>query len=116
MLASHAKKVGQVVLFEIPDEELVIRLSGRRTCPSCGTMYHIAHAKPRVDGVCDHDGAALIQRDDDRPEIIKKRLSVYHEQTAPLADFYRGEKILKSIDARRSQYEVSADLGRALSG
>lgn len=114
MLASAGKSVGRVVLFEIQDQELVARLSGRRTCPKDGNMYHVATAKPKADGVCDQCGTALIQRDDDQPAVIQKRLGVYHQQTSPLADFYRAQNKLRAIDAACSPERVTGDLESAL--
>jgi adenylate kinase len=110
MLKQQGRQVDRAVLFEIPDEELVRRLSGRRTCPKCNSMYHVEHLPPKVGGVCDQCGNALVQRDDDRVDVIKKRLTVYHQQTEPLIGFYRAQSKLSSIDARRSAPEV----GRAL--
>ncbi|OFZ51703.1 MAG: adenylate kinase [Bdellovibrionales bacterium RIFOXYC1_FULL_54_43] len=114
MLQSRASKVDRVVLFEIPDEELVRRLSGRRTCLKCGAMYHIENAPPEKKDVCGHCGSELTQRDDDRPEIISKRLKVYHEQTAPVAEYYRKQSKLRTLDALKSPDEVSLALAETL--
>lgn len=111
MLQTLGRSVGKVVLFEIPDHELVARLSGRRTCLKCGAMYHVDSAPPKgKSGICDHCGDALVQRDDDKPEVITKRLGVYHQQTAPLAGYYRHKKILVSLDARMAPPVVEAAL------
>ncbi|MGK5089611.1 adenylate kinase, partial [Bdellovibrionota bacterium FG-2] len=88
MLAEQSRRVNFTVLFDIPDSELVSRLSGRRTCLKCGAMYHVVAAASRVEGVCDVCGAGLTQRDDDKEGVILKRLSVYHAQTAPVAGYY----------------------------
>jgi adenylate kinase len=114
LLQAQGKAVGRAVLFEIPDELLVSRLSGRRTCTKCGSMFHVESARPKQDGVCDSCGSALVQRDDDRPEVIRKRLEVYHKQTAPLADFYHAQGKLRSIDANRSPEEVERQLSGTL--
>lgn len=115
MLAALGKKVDSAVLFEIPDEELVSRLSGRRTCLKCGAMYHVVSAQPKRAGVCDHCGATdLVQRDDDHVEVIRKRLAVYHSQTAPVAEFYARVKKLQKIDASLSFDEVTKALTRVL--
>jgi adenylate kinase len=114
MLAVRGKKVDRAVLFEIPDAELVRRLSGRRTCSSCNAMFHVESTRPRKDGVCDNCGKALIQRDDDKPEVIQKRLEVYHRQTSPLADYYRKQGLLKALDATQSPERVSSALALAL--
>jgi len=114
MLKSQSRQVDRAVLFEIPDEDLVKRLSGRRTCLSCGAMFHVDSAAPKADGVCDQCGKTLIQRDDDRPEVIKKRLLVYHQQTEPLVGYYRQQNKLRSLDARRPAVDVAQSLLDAL--
>lgn len=116
MLEGKGRKVDRVVLFEIPDSELVSRLSGRRTCSKCGTMFHVDSMRPKNAGVCDQCGSGLIQRDDDKAEVIQKRLEVYHQQTAPVAGFYRGQGKLTSLDATQSPNSVSEVLSRILSG
>lgn len=116
MLKSQSRQVGRVVLFEIPDSELVRRLSGRRTCSKCGSMFHVESMRPKKDGICDQCGSPLIQRDDDKPEVIQKRLQVYHQQTAPLAGYYKAQNKLKSLDATMDPNAVSDALTQALSG
>jgi adenylate kinase len=91
-----------VVNFELADAEIVNRLSGRRVCPNCGTGYHITSMPPKTAGVCDKCGHTLIQRKDDEPESIQERLRVYAANTQPLIDWYRGKKLLQSIDASPS--------------
>jgi adenylate kinase len=113
-LKKAGRQVDQAVLFAMPDQELIRRLSGRRTCSKCGTMFHVETAKPKKDGVCDACGSALIQRDDDKPEVIRKRLDVYHQQTEPLVGYYSGQKKLSEIDASASQDAVTAALRQAL--
>lgn len=115
MLHGKKRKVDRVVLFEIPDSELVSRLSGRRTCSKCGSMFHIDTMPPRRAGVCDQCGSGLTQRDDDQAEVIQKRLKVYHQQTAPVAGFYRKQGKLACLDATQSPNFVSEALARALS-
>jgi adenylate kinase len=105
-LEKKGLKVSFAVLFEIPDSELVTRLSGRRTCVKCGAMYHIASARPKKEGSCDQCGSPLVQRDDDRPEVIQKRLQVYHSQTAPLVGYYRAQKKLSTLDASQTPEQV----------
>jgi adenylate kinase len=114
MLQSQGRAVDRAVLFEIPDAELVRRLSGRRTCLKDGSMFHVETLKPRKDGICDLCGSTLVQRDDDKAEVIQKRLGVYHQQTAPVAQYYRQASKLKTLDATRSPEQVSEDLERAL--
>lgn len=116
MLSRQERKVARTVLFEIPDSELVSRLSGRRTCSKCGAMYHVDSMRPKKDGVCDQCGGSLLQRDDDKPEVIQKRLQVYHQQTAPVAGFYRAQGKLASLDATQAPGAVSKALAQALSG
>jgi adenylate kinase len=114
MLKGAGREVSRVVLFEIPDEELVSRLSGRRTCLKCGAMFHVETMMPKKEGVCDNCGNPLVQREDDRPEVIKKRLDVYHQQTAPVANFYKNQHKLRNLDATRSPDAVSQALSQAL--
>ena len=105
-LGSQGRRIDRAVLFEIADSELVARLTGRRTCENCGMMFHVAAAPPKESGMCDKCGGGLVQRTDDREEVISKRLAVYHAQTAPLAAFYRNSNRLKTLDASKSQAEV----------
>lgn len=114
MLKGQSREVSRVVLFEVNDADLVRRLSGRRTCAKCGAMYHVEFTKPTKDGVCDQCGSALFQRDDDRTEVIQRRLTVYHQQTAPVADFYRRHGKLRTLDASQAPAMVAEALGRAL--
>lgn len=97
LLPKRNRKLDTVILFQIGDEEVVKRLSGRRVCQNCGAVYHIIYNPPKKEGVCDKCGGSLIQREDDKEEVIRKRLEVYHSQTAALIDYYK-DKIL-SIDA-----------------
>jgi adenylate kinase len=115
MLEAQGRKVDRVILFEISDEELLRRLSGRRTCNQCGTMFHIENAPSQKVGVCDHCGGQLTQRNDDHPEVIKKRLSVYHQQTEPLVHFYHEQKKLRKINGQQSMNDVTSALAQALS-
>lgn len=114
MLDEQGRAVDRVVLFEIGDQELVRRLSGRRTCPQCGSMFHAESAKPAREGMCDSCGSELVLRDDDRPEVIQKRLDVYNSQTAPLVDYYKSQSKLRSLDATQAPDEVDVALSRAL--
>jgi len=95
---SHLNKnVDAVILFKIEDDEVVKRLAGRRVCPSCGAVYHMIYNPPKIDEICDKCGAKLIQRDDDKEEVIRKRLEVYHQQTKPLIEYYKSKIV--EIDA-----------------
>jgi len=103
------RKLTAVVVVEVPDEELIERLSGRRVNPKTGRTYHIKYDPPKHEGVDDVDGTKLIQRDDDKPETIANRLKVYHEQTAPVIDFYErdgGKGLVRRVDGTRDPDEV----------
>ena len=114
MLKEAGRKVDAAVLFDIADGELVGRLSGRRTCPKCGAMYHVQTLKPKKDGICDACGGSLIQRDDDQVAVIEKRLKVYHDQTSPLVKYYEKKSLLKTLDASLAPDTVYENLTRAL--
>jgi adenylate kinase len=106
LLDSRGRELTAVLLIEAPDEEVVRRLSGRRTCAKGGHVYHIEFDPPKNDNVCDQDGSRLIQREDDKPETVRKRLAVYHEQTEPLVDWYEDKGVLRRFDGTRSPDEV----------
>ena len=91
---------------EVPDENIINRMSGRRACVGCGATYHIQFNAPKVEGVCDTCGEKLILRDDDKPETVKNRLSVYHEQTQPLIDYYSKKGVLAEVDGTQSMDDV----------
>ena len=99
LLESLNGTLGEVILLECPDSVVVERLSGRRTCEKCGTIYHIKYNAPETLGVCNLDGAPLLQRPDDKEETIKNRLSVYQTQTAPLVNYYQSHGLIHTIDA-----------------
>lgn len=93
---------------DVPDENIIKRMSGRRACLACGATYHIEHIPPKKEGICDRCGKELVLRDDDKPETVKNRLSVYHEQTQPLIDFYTRKGVLKTVDGTVDMKEVFA--------
>lgn len=99
---------------DVPDENIINRMSGRRACLKCGMTYHISYAAPKQDGVCDKCGADLVLREDDKPETVKKRLDVYHTQTQPLIDYYRNENILRSVDGTQDMEDVFRDITKIL--
>lgn len=99
-------KIDYAINVDVPDENIVNRMSGRRACVNCGATYHIVHIPPKKEGICDKCGNELILRDDDKPETVLKRLSVYHEQTQPLIDFYNAKKVLKTVDGTVDSAEV----------
>jgi adenylate kinase len=105
-LGERGRRLTAALLLEVPDEEVVRRLSGRRICVRNQHVYHVEFDPPKNDGVCDQDGSRLVQRDDDKPETVRKRLEVYHEQTAPLVDRYEEQGILRRFDGRRPADEV----------
>jgi adenylate kinase len=105
-LAQLARRITAALLVDVPDEEVVRRISGRRVCVKAGHNYHVENDPPKREGVCDQDGSRLIQRDDDRPEVVRNRLRVYHEQTAPLIGHYDERGLLRRIDGTRSPSEV----------
>jgi adenylate kinase len=106
--------VDRVVSFDISPELLVQRLSDRRLCPKCQSVYNLSSKPPKVADRCDLDGTALVQRPDDRPEAVTTRLKVYAEQTAPLLEYYRKRGLLRSIDASGTPVEVASRVRRAL--
>ena len=99
-LDQHHDKIDVVIDIEVPDEMIVERLSGRRTCTLCPVTFHIQHSPPKEEGICDVCGGELFRRHDDEPEIIKKRIKVYHRKTEPLIEYYREKGILKVVDGR----------------
>ena len=97
-LAEFGQKVDFAIDVDVPDENIVRRMGGRRACVTCGATYHLEYAPTKKDGICDTCGGGLILRDDDKPETVEKRLGVYHEQTQPLIDYYTNAGILKTVD------------------
>ena len=93
---------------EVPDENIVRRMGGRRACLSCGATYHIEHVPPKAEGICDTCGQELVLRDDDKPETVQNRLNVYHEQTQPLIDFYKEKGVLRTVDGTVDMKDVFA--------
>ncbi len=114
MLADSGDKVAVVPYISVPPEVLVERLSGRWTCPACGSVYHTVFNPPKVAEVCDHDRAKLVMRDDDKPETVKNRIDVYFKQTMPLIEFYKHEGILKEVDGTQEINLVTEDLLKAI--
>lgn len=116
ILKEMGKKIDYVINIVVPDEEILKRLTGRRTCKVCGAMYHIIYNPPKVEGKCDKCGGDLYQRDDDKEETIKNRLSVYHSQTAPLIDYYRKKGVLIDIDGTKDIKTIFQDICAVLEG
>jgi len=109
-LEKRSEHIAAVIEIEVPRDELIERLSGRRICPTSGTVYHIKFNPPKVAGICDKDGTPLIQREDDTPEAIARRLNLYFEMTAPVLAYYRNLGLLETVDGRKSIDEVQADI------
>jgi adenylate kinase len=105
-LARTGTKLAAVVSLEVADEDIIRRMSGRRVCPKCGRPYHVEYIKPRVDGRCDACGAALVTRDDDKPETVRTRLQTYQKATAPLVAYYQRQGLLLPIDGSGSPDQV----------
>ena len=113
-LEGVGRKVSAALLIELDDDEVVRRLSGRRVCVQSGHGYHLDFDPPKHEGVCDQDGSRLIQRDDDTEDVIRNRLSVYHDQTEPLVAYYEERGLLRRFDGNRSQTEVHDHIRAAL--
>ena len=99
-------KIDYAINVEVPDENIVRRMGGRRACLSCGATYHIEHVPPKKEGICDQCGQELVLRDDDKPETVQNRLRVYQEQTQPLIDYYSQQGILKTVDGTVDMKDV----------
>jgi adenylate kinase len=117
-LGQLLKELGQelevVVYFDVPEAELLRRLTGRRVCPRCGSTFHVVSAPPARPDVCDRCGGALVQRDDDREETVARRLRVYVQQTAPLLDYYRDRSRLRTVAGAGAMAEVEASIRAAV--
>ena len=100
------EKIDYAIDVDVPDENIVNRMSGRRACLNCGATYHLISIPPKVEGICDRCGSEIVLREDDKPETVQKRLKVYHEQTQPLIDYYKNQGILKSVDGTQPMDEV----------
>ena len=105
-LREEGRQVTAALLLDVPDEEVVRRISGRRVCTKAGHNYHVEFDPPKEEGICDVDGSPLIQRDDDKPEVVRNRLRVYHEKTSPLIEFYDDRGLLRRIDGTHSPADV----------
>ncbi len=107
-LSELGDSIDYAINVDVPDENIVKRMSGRRACPSCGATYHIEHVPPKTGGICDKCGKELVLRDDDKPETVLNRLKVYHDQTRPLIDFYTEKGVLKTVDGTLDRQDVFA--------
>lgn len=109
-LKDAGEAIDYAVNVDVPDENIVSRMGGRRACVSCGATYHVEFNAPKTEGICDSCGEKLILRDDDKPETVQKRLDVYHEQTQPLIDYYKKAGVLKEVDGTKNMEEVFKDI------
>ena len=107
-LTELGDKIDYAINVDVPDENIVRRMSGRRACLSCGATYHLEHIPPKKEGICDTCGQALVLRDDDKAETVLNRLKVYHDQTQPLIDFYTEKGVLKTVDGTVDMKDVFA--------
>jgi adenylate kinase len=105
-LTKNGDAIEYAIDVDVPDEDIIKRMSGRRACVNCGATYHIVNIPPKKEGICDVCNNSLVLRDDDQPETVKKRLAVYHEQTQPLIDYYRNKGILKTVDGTKKMDET----------
>ena len=114
ILEKTGAPIRSVVLVDVPDEIIADRIAGRRTCPKCKAGYHVTGLPPRVEGVCDKCGTALVIRKDDNPETVKDRLVVYHRETEPLIAYYRDQGLLKAINGNQGIEKNAADFKAAM--
>ena len=118
VLDEEVKKLNEKIDFainvDVPDENIINRMGGRRACLKCGATYHVEFVPPKAEGICDTCGGELVLRDDDKPETVKKRLGVYHEQTQPLIDYYEKQSILRTVDGTQERDDVFADIVKIL--
>ena len=113
-LSELGEKVDYAINVDVPDENIVNRMSGRRACLNCGATYHIVSIPPKKEGICDVCASALVLRDDDKPETVQNRLKVYHDQTQPLINFYEKKGVLRSVDGTLPMEEVFTAITKIL--
>lgn len=113
-LKARGEALDFAINVDVPDENIISRMAGRRACPGCGSTYHIVYAAPSKEGICDKCGASLVLRDDDKPETVMNRLKVYHDQTQPLIEYYAGENILCTVDGTKDMEQVFQDITNIL--
>ena len=109
-LSENKDKLDYAINVDVPDENIINRMSGRRACAKCGVTFHVKYNPTKVEGICDLCGGELYIRDDDKPEIVNKRLVAYHEQTQPLIEYYENEGILKNVDGTQDVNKVFEDI------
>ncbi len=108
------EKIDYAINVEVPDENIVRRMAGRRACVACGATYHLVHIPTKVEGICDRCGSELILREDDKPETVLNRLSIYHEQTQPLIEYYTNQNVLVEVDGTVDLKEVFENIVKIL--
>ena len=113
-LAAMDQKMDYAIDVEVPDENIIRRMSGRRACVDCGATYHVVYAPTKTENICDKCNGTLILRDDDKPETVKKRLDVYHEQTQPLIEYYTNSEILREVDGTIDIEDVFGEIVKIL--
>lgn len=113
-LSANGEKIDYAVNVEVADENIINRMAGRRACLNCGATYHVVTIPPKEEGICDKCGSELVLREDDKPETVKKRLDVYHDQTQPLIEYYTEKKILVEVDGTRDMAVVFGDIIKVL--
>ncbi|OGU00318.1 MAG: adenylate kinase [Geobacteraceae bacterium GWC2_48_7] len=116
ILATLDKKIDRVISLEVEQSEVLLRLSGRRTCSSCGKGFHLVSAPPRIDGFCDICGGTLLQRDDDREDTVRNRIVIYEQQTAPVKEYYSRLGLLSSVPASGSVKEITDKISLVIRG
>jgi adenylate kinase len=109
-LNDSGQTIDIILNLNVNDDIILDRITGRRSCPQCGAVYHVRNLKPKNDGLCDNDGTELVHRPDDTPEVVANRLETYHEQTEPLVDYYKNKGNVFDIDANRSADEVKNEV------
>jgi adenylate kinase len=109
-LVAKRQQIDAVLNLEIDDHVITKRITGRRSCPACGAVYHIENLKPKTEGICDHDGTELVQRSDDTEQVLANRLETYHQQTEPLVDYYRKNSTVYNFNADRNPDDVGASI------
>lgn len=113
-LAEMGTGIDYAINVDVPDDNIVSRMSGRRACLNCGATYHVAFNPPKTENVCNTCGQSLVLRDDDKPETVKKRLDVYHQQTQPLIDYYKKAGVLKEVDGTQNMEDVFQSIIKVL--
>ncbi|MCE5186681.1 MAG: adenylate kinase [Planctomycetaceae bacterium] len=113
-LAKAGERIDAIINLQVPDEAILSRMTGRRSCPVCGAVYHVVNLRPRVDNRCDKDNAELVQRKDDTPAVVANRLKTYHEQTAAVIGYYKRANTIVAIDSNKDVDQVTADVFKRL--